>query len=42
MENLFLAILTLGAIYYIYNTTFKNMDCKCNNKQCKKKKTNEI
>ncbi len=38
MENFFLTILTLGAIYYIYNTTIKSMDCKCSSKQCDNKR----
>lgn len=43
MENIFLIIITLFAIYYIYTKTFKNSGCNCGTKDCptKSKDNNE-
>lgn len=29
LENIFLGLITLGAIYYLYRTLFKNKGCGC-------------
>ena len=42
MENVFLIILTLAALYYIYKTTFKNSGCNCGSKECPTKKGKDI
>jgi len=38
MENAFLIIITLSALYYVYKTTFKNSGCNCGTKECPTKK----
>lgn len=36
MENIFLILITIGAIFYLYKKVFKNSGCNCGNKgSCK-------
>ncbi|RXK11696.1 FeoB-associated Cys-rich membrane protein [Halarcobacter mediterraneus] len=38
MEELFLVILTIFALYYLYKKTFKNSGCNCGSADCSSKK----
>lgn len=35
MENLFLLIITLAALFYLYKKVFKNSGCNCGKGSCK-------
>ncbi|ACZ12566.1 hypothetical protein [Sulfurospirillum deleyianum] len=38
LENIFLGLVTLGAIYYLYRTLFKTKGCGCGKDSCNVKK----
>ncbi|MGE4461314.1 MAG: FeoB-associated Cys-rich membrane protein [Arcobacter sp.] len=35
MENLFLLIITLAALFYLYKKVFSNNSCNCGKDSCK-------
>lgn len=35
MENLFLLIITLAALFYLYKKVFKSSGCNCGKDSCK-------
>lgn len=40
MEEFFLILLTIFALYYLYKKTFKNSGCNCGSADCSSKKKN--
>lgn len=38
MEDFFLIIIAIFALYYIYKTIFKNRGCNCGSNNCQTKK----
>ncbi|AFL68904.1 FeoB-associated Cys-rich membrane protein [Sulfurospirillum barnesii] len=38
VENILLGLITLGAVYYLYRTLFKNKGCGCGKDSCSGKK----
>jgi hypothetical protein len=38
LENIALIVIALGAVYYIYRSTFKSKGCNCGKDNCSVKK----